>query len=279
MSWHGVANTPAAGFPSAATKRGLRTSRRFRRKSARATWRVSADRRVELMTLDRNTILSLRRPLRGRPSSAFLGRRRYPRTIPRPRRDRRRDLHPTACSGARPIRYPARIAMDRRARRRPDPSLERCPRRARSEHLAPGLAPRQRAPHAVDHSNLIPTSAGQACAGPNWRGPKGAMTTALITHIAARHKIAAVRIDLAFCALSRAARSKPTLDIGSRPVRVIALISACGCDELRRRYLSITPLIKHHRQPLTTTVQPDEDEKLDILRLSLAHLACRRCAI
>ncbi len=82
-----------------------------------------------------------------------------------------------------------------------------------------GAPAERRAANAVDQFEYLAQKiGGQAVRGPTLRGPKGAMTTALIT----RHKIAAVRqLDLSLSAREPRGAIDADLEIGSRLIRVI----------------------------------------------------------
>ena len=82
-----------------------------------------------------------------------------------------------------------------------------------------GAPPERHAANAVDQFEYLAQKlGGQAVRGPILRGPKGSMTTALIT----RHRIAAVRtLDLSLSAREPRGAIDADVEIGGRLVRVI----------------------------------------------------------
>jgi endonuclease/exonuclease/phosphatase family metal-dependent hydrolase len=82
-----------------------------------------------------------------------------------------------------------------------------------------GAPAERRAANALDQFDYLAQKlGGQAVRGPVMRGPKGNMTTALIT----RHKVAAVRaLDLSLSATESRGAIDADLEIGGRLVRVI----------------------------------------------------------
>jgi endonuclease/exonuclease/phosphatase family metal-dependent hydrolase len=82
-----------------------------------------------------------------------------------------------------------------------------------------GAPAERRAANAIDQFEYLAQKiGGQAVRGPKLRGPKGAMTTALIT----RHKITAVRqLDLSVSADEPRGAIDADLEVGGRLIRVI----------------------------------------------------------